>query len=140
MNKKVENSLLLIFTVSFVATLGSLYFSEIRGYEPCELCWYQRILMYPLAIVLGVAVYRNDTFIYKYVLPFSVIGMALSGYHYCLQKIPALKAFETCTSGVPCSGQYINWLGFITIPFLAFIAFTIITIMMLVLRKQMKKA
>ncbi|WP_339997282.1 disulfide oxidoreductase [Priestia aryabhattai] len=136
----MNKSLVFGWITALIAMLGSLTFSEVLHFIPCELCWYQRILMYPLAIVLGVAVYRNDTFIYKYVLPFSVIGMALSGYHYCLQKIPALKVFETCTSGVPCSGQYINWLGFITIPFLAFIAFTIITIMMLVLRKQTKKA
>lgn len=55
MNKKLENSLLFIWLVSLVATLGSLYFSEVRGYEPCELCWYQRILMYPILLITTVA-------------------------------------------------------------------------------------
>src|SRR5690606_17786528 len=106
------------------------------GFIPCTLCWYQRILMYPLVILLGIAFYRNDKGIYIYVLPVSIIGMIVSSYHYALQKMPSLQEFSVCTSGVPCSGQYINWFGFVTIPFLALIAFTIITIMMLVLFKR----
>jgi disulfide bond formation protein DsbB len=92
--------------------------------------------MYPLVIVLGVAFYQQDHKVTRYVLPLSILGIIVSGYHYALQKIPALKAFEVCTSGVPCSGQYINWLGFITIPLLAFVGFMIITICMLWMRKQ----
>ena len=92
--------------------------------------------MYPLVLFLGIAFYRNDRNIYKYVLPMSVIGMLVSGYHYALQKLPSLHEFSTCTSGVPCSGQYINWIGFVTIPFLALIAFIFITIMMLMLWKR----
>lgn len=134
MNKPLVFSWLATIT----ATLGSLFFSEVMHFIPCTLCWYQRIFMYPLTIVLGIAFYRNDGFIYKYVLPFSIIGMIISGYHYGLQKIPFLKQFEMCVSGVPCSGHYINWLGFITIPLLAFTAFTIITISMIVLRKQVQ--
>jgi disulfide bond formation protein DsbB len=132
----MNKSLIFAWITAIIATLGSLFFSEVMHFVPCTLCWYQRILMYPLAILLAIALYRNDPAIYKYVLPFSTIGMIVSSYHYGLQKIPFLKKFEMCTSGVPCSGQYINWLGFITIPLLAFIAFTIITIMMLILRKQ----
>lgn len=92
--------------------------------------------MYPLVVFLGIAFYRNDQAIYKYILPMSVIGMLVSSYHYALQKIPALHEFATCTSGVPCSGQYINWFGFVTIPFLALIAFTMITLMMLLMLKR----
>ena len=92
--------------------------------------------MYPLVLFLGIAFYRNDHSIYKYVLPVSVLGMLVSGTHYALQKIPSMQEFSVCTSGVPCSGQYINLFGFITIPFLALLAFTIITIMMLFLRKS----
>ena len=132
----VNKPLLLAWVTSILAMGGSLFFSEQMGFIPCTLCWYQRILMYPLVMFLGIAFYRNDREIWKYVLPISIIGMVMSGYHYALQKIPSLEGFSTCTSGVPCSGQYINWLGFITIPFLAFVVFTIITTMMLVLRKQ----
>lgn len=132
----VNKSLLLAWVTSIIAMGGSLYFSEQMGFIPCTLCWYQRILMYPLVIFLGIAFYRNDKGIYKYVLPMSVIGMIVSTYHYALQKMPSLQEFSVCSSGVPCSGHYINWLGFITIPFLALIAFTIITITMLVLLKR----
>ncbi|KOO50001.1 disulfide oxidoreductase [Viridibacillus arvi] len=132
----VNKALLFGWITSIIAMMGSLFFSEQMGFIPCTLCWYQRILMYPLVFLLGMAFYRNDKEIYKYVLPMSVFGMLLSGYHYALQKIPSMHEFSTCTSGVPCSGQYINWLGFVTIPFLSFIGFTVITISMLVLWKR----
>ena len=128
--------LLIAWLASIVSMLGSLFFSEVMKFVPCNFCWYQRILMYPLVILLGVAFYQQDHKVTRYVLPLSILGIIVSGYHYALQKIPALKAFEVCTSGVPCSGQYINWLGFITIPLLAFVGFTIITICMLWMRKQ----
>jgi disulfide bond formation protein DsbB len=133
----VNNKPLLIAWLSSVAAfLGSLYFSEVLHYVPCTLCWYQRIIMYPLVILLGAAFYHQDRLIARYVLPFSILGILISGYHYSLQKIPALKAFEMCSSGVPCTGEYINWLGFITIPLLAFTGFVIITICMLIMKKQ----
>ncbi|MBO0962194.1 disulfide bond formation protein B [Neobacillus sp. MM2021_6] len=135
----MNKSLLISWVAAIIATLGSLYFSEVMLFIPCTLCWYQRIFMYPLAIILGIAVYRNDNRIYQYVLPLSIIGVLLSGYHTLLQKIPYLQQFEMCTSGVPCSKDYINWLGFITIPMLALIAFIIITVSMIVLARGQKE-
>lgn len=135
----MNKSLLLSWIAAIIATLGSLYFSEVMHFIPCTLCWYQRIFMYPLAIIFGIAVYRNDTGIYKYALPVSIIGLLISGYHTLLQKVPALKQFEMCTTGVPCSKDYINWLGFITIPLLAFVAFAIITICMAALARSHKQ-
>lgn len=134
--KRMNKPLLLAWVTSIIAMIGSLFFSEKMGFIPCTLCWYQRILMYPLTILLGVAFYRDDREIYKYVLPFSVIGMIVSSYHYALQKIPGLDEFSACANGVPCSGQYINSFGFVTIPFLALLAFITITIMMLVLLRK----
>lgn len=135
----MNKPLLFSWILAIIATAGSLYFSEILHYVPCTFCWYQRILMYPLVILLGRAFYEQDLKIHRYILPLSILGMLVSGYHYSLQKIPALQHFEMCQSGVPCSGEYINWLGFITIPFLAFIAFTLITICMgLLMRKNGK--
>jgi len=135
----MSKSLILAWIAAIIATLGSLYFSEVMHFIPCTLCWYQRIFMYPLAIILGIAVYRNDKRIYQYVLPLSIIGVLISGYHTLLQKIPYLQQFEMCTSGVPCSKDYINWLGFITIPLLALIAFIIITTSMVVLARSQKE-
>ncbi|MEH7109043.1 MULTISPECIES: disulfide oxidoreductase [Bacillaceae] len=135
----MNKSLLISWIAAVIATLGSLYFSEVMHFIPCTLCWYQRIFMYPLAIILGIAFYRQDRGIVRYVLPLSMIGMVLSGYHTLLQKIPALQQFEMCTTGVPCSRDYINWLGFITIPMLAFTAFTIITVSLIILSRQQKE-
>ena len=132
----MKKTILLPWITSIIATLGSLYFSEVMHFIPCTLCWFQRILMYPLSILLGVGVYYQDRKVYRYVLPLSIIGMFVSLYQYSLQKLPFMKQFETCTSGVPCSGQYINWLGFITIPLLAFFAFTIITISLILLKRS----
>ncbi|MBT2657204.1 disulfide bond formation protein B [Bacillus sp. ISL-18] len=132
----MNKPLLLSWVAALIATLGSLYFSEVMHFIPCTLCWYQRIFMYPLAIILGIAFYRNDQGIYRYVLPLSIIGMLISGYHTLLQKLSFLQQFEMCTTGVPCSKDYINWLGFITIPLLAFIAFTVITISLVMLARR----
>ncbi|WP_409291667.1 disulfide oxidoreductase [Peribacillus sp. SCS-37] len=119
-----------------IAVLGSLYFSEVLHFVPCTLCWYQRILMYPLAVILGIAVYKRDHTVYRYALPLSLLGIMISAYHYSLQKLSFMQEFQVCTGGVPCSGQYINLLGFITIPFLALIAFTIISACLLKLKRK----
>ncbi|MDA5560400.1 disulfide oxidoreductase [Exiguobacterium sp. MMG028] len=128
--------LYLAWLVALTATLGSLYFSEIREFVPCELCWIQRIFMYPLTIILGIAVFTDDRAVRKYVLPLTIIGGIVSLYHYLVQKVPGFAEIQPCAQGVPCSGQYINWLGFITIPFLALTAFTLITILMWNVKKR----
>lgn len=125
-----QYTLYFAWLVSVVATLGSLYFSEIRGFIPCELCWYQRIFMYPLSIILGIAAYQNHTAIKKYVLPLSIIGLSVSTFHYLKQKVPFFASIELCSQGSSCSVQYINWMGFITIPFLALVAFFLISLLM----------
>ncbi|WP_088083119.1 disulfide bond formation protein B, partial [Bacillus mobilis] len=81
-------TLYMAWIVSMIATLGSLFFSEILGFIPCELCWFQRIMMYPLCIILGIATFYNEKNIKKYVLPISIIGGSISLYHYAIQKIP----------------------------------------------------
>lgn len=112
--------------VAIVATAGSLYFSEVRLFVPCTLCWYQRIMMYPLVILLGVASYRQDKKIVVYALPLVVLGGVIALFHYLEQKVPGFSAPSLCRVGVPCTQEYINWLGFITIPFLALSAFIMI--------------
>lgn len=134
------NHIRISWLVALVATLGSLFFSEIMHFIPCTLCWYQRILMYPLVIFLGVAMIRNNEDIPYYVLPMSILGMIMSGYHYSIQKIVSMPKLTTCTTGTPCTGQYINWLDFITIPLLAFVAFTIITVSLVLLVRKQKKS
>ena len=139
MNKKLENSLLFIWLTSLVATLGSFYFSEIRQYEPCELCWYQRILMYPILILTTVAYIQKNVRIAVTTAVFSCIGGAISLYHYGIQKLDFLTETAPACGRVPCTGQYINWFGFITIPFLALTAFILIAITSFYMMKQIKE-
>lgn len=126
-HEEVGYTLYFAWLVAIVATGGSLYFSEIAGFIPCELCWYQRILMYPLVILLGIACFKGDKYIIPYVLPLSIIGGCFSIYHYSEQKF-GTPSF--CTGVAPCSGEYINWLGFITIPLMALTAFVLITVVL----------
>lgn len=114
--------------VSLVATAGSLYLSEVLHYEPCKLCWFQRIFMYPQVILLGIAAYRQDRNIITYSIPLSAVGAVISVYHYALQKVPFMSELLPCRVGIPCNFDYINWLGFITIPFLALIAAILIIV------------
>jgi len=115
---------------AWVATCGSLFFSEVLGWRPCALCWYQRILMYPLAMLLAIGIIRRDRGLHLYVLPFSIAGMCISLYHYLLIKTDWFPP-PACAVDVPCTVDYLNWFGFINIPFLALAAFLIITCMLL---------
>ena len=124
-----RNSLYIALITAWVAMCGSLYFSEVRGYVPCVLCWYQRILMYPLALVIAIGLLRRDWNLPYYVLPFSLIGLGVSTYHYLLEKTDLFAGSTACRQGVSCTTQWINWFGFVTIPFLALTAFLIISIM-----------
>lgn len=126
MSKKEENGLLFIWIVSAIATLGSLYFSEVRHYEPCKLCWIQRIFMYPIVIMTTVAFIQKNARIAVTTAVFSVVGGCISLYHYGIQKLSFLAENAPSCGAVSCTGQYINWLGFITIPFLALTAFILI--------------
>lgn len=124
-----RNSLYIGLLAAWVAMCGSLYFSEIKGYVPCTLCWYQRILMYPLTAVIAVGLLRRDWHLPYYVLPLSLLGLGTSTYHYLLEKTDIFAGSSACRQGVSCTTQWINWYGFVTIPFLALVAFLIITLM-----------
>lgn len=115
---------------AWIATTGSLFMSQVLGWLPCVLCWYQRILMYPLAIILAVGILRRDQKLHLYVLPLSIAGIFTSLYHYLLIKTTWFPP-PPCMDGVPCTTDYLNWLGFINVPFLALTAFIIITFSMI---------
>jgi disulfide bond formation protein DsbB len=110
-----------------VATAGSLYFSLVLHWPPCDLCWYQRICMYPLTVIIAVNTLRQDGGLEHYVMPLSLTGAVIAMYHFLLQKTDWFTA-PMCLSGVPCTGDYLNWFGVITIPLLALIAFVLIVV------------
>jgi hypothetical protein len=122
------------FAVALVATLGSLYFSEVVGFVPCLLCWYQRIAMYPLAVVLGVAALRVDAGIWRYALPLAGVGALISGYHVLIQLRPTLDVV-TCTADAPCTVRYLAVFGFVSIPVMAGCGFLAIGATLLALRQ-----
>ncbi len=111
--------------------MGSLYFSEVSGFTPCTLCWYQRILMYPLAGLLTFGIMRRDHHLPHLVLPFSLVGQGISVYHFLLQKTPYFGSPSSCGIGVTCTTVWLDWFGFITIPLLAMVGFMVITTCML---------
>lgn len=127
--------------VALVATGGSLYFSEVVGFLPCKLCWFQRVLMYPLAILLGIASFRGDRAFTYYALPMTVVGGLIALFHYLEQKVPGLATPGVCRGGgVPCDAEYINWLDFITIPLLALVAFALITALLIVVGRVSRES
>ncbi|PIC63004.1 disulfide bond formation protein B [Sporosarcina sp. P13] len=139
MNKKQENLLLFIWTVALTATLGSLYYSEIKGYIPCTMCWYQRIFMYPIVLIGIIALIQKNAKVALTTATFSFIGGCIALYHYGIQKLPALQENAPTCGGVSCTGQYVNYFSFVTIPLLAFVAFAFIFIASLVLLKDTKE-
>mgnify|MGYP001441285432 FL=1 len=122
--------------VAFGATLGSLYFSEIRNFLPCEFCWYQRIAMYPLALILLIATIRRDRKIIPYALTLSTIGAIISAYHYQLQLFPGQGS--SCGLDASCAYKWVEVFGFVTIPLLAFGSFLLISMLLLATPRVLK--
>jgi len=125
----------LSFITACIASLGSLFFSEIMQFIPCSMCWYQRIFMYPLVLIFLVNMLYPDDKIVKYAMPLVLIGLFISIYHNLLMFDIIPESIVPCVQGVPCSTEYINWFGFITIPFLSLIAYSIILILLLIIKK-----
>lgn len=127
-----RNSLLLAFAwlVALVATIGSLYYSEVRLFPPCTLCWYQRIAMYPLVFMLAIATWRGDTGIRPYALTLSLVGLFWSGYHLLEQRVPGF-APSVCRGPIPCN---IEFIPSFPIPLQAAIAFLLISIALFMVR------
>ncbi len=114
------------FAQASIATVGSLFLSEILHLPPCVLCWYQRIAMYPLVIIMAVGILRRDQKIYQYALPLATIGWVISFYHSLLQWHIIPDKLAPCVQGISCTTVQVHLLGFITIPFMGLTAFSII--------------
>jgi disulfide bond formation protein DsbB len=122
--------------VTSVSMVGSLYFSEAVGYRPCVLCWYQRIAMYALAIVLVIAAIRKDRSITLYAMVLAAIGTVISAYHWLLEQWPSIDT-GTCSADAPCSVPYFQVFGFVSLAFMAFCAFvTVLVFLGVVSRKD----
>lgn len=116
--------------ISFVATLGSLFFSEVMEFPPCILCWYQRIAMYPLVIIFLIGALKDDLSARTYALPFASIGWLISMYHNLIYYGVIPESISPCREGISCSAVFIDWFGFMSIPLLSSIAFSLILLLL----------
>lgn len=128
--------LILIWVQSIIATLSSLYFSEIAHFPPCVLCWYQRFAMYPLTLILLVGLYTKDRHLPLYILPFALIGTAIAIFHNLLYYQILPESAAPCVAGISCTTIFIQWFGFVTIPLLSLIGFLLIDLGLLLIFKK----
>jgi disulfide bond formation protein DsbB len=126
------------WTLAVAATLGSLFFSEIMEYAPCTLCWYQRIFIYPLVFILGSALFPVDRSAIKYSLILTIIGWAIAAYHSLLYYKIIPERMAPCSQGVSCTQVYFEWWGFMSIPLLSFLNFTLILFLLGVAHQSQK--
>ena len=124
------------WSIALAGMVGSLFFSEVMELPPCVLCWYQRIAMYPLIVIIGIGILRRDPQWKIYALPLSLIGLAIAIYHNLLYYGVIPESITPCTEGVPCNAVQIEWLGFITIPLMGLASFVILTICLLVYKPK----
>ena len=131
------NIIFLCWLIAAVSTLGSLFFSEIMLFPPCSLCWWQRIFMFPLAILFLAGLFPFDKNIIRYALPFAAGGWLVALFHTLLYSGVIPESLEPCTQGVSCKEVYIDLLGFITIPVLSLMAFSAIIALLIILRRRL---
>ena len=132
----------LIFGAWLVASgsmLGALFFSEVMQLAPCELCWYQRMFMFPLAVILTVGLFPFDRGVVRYALPLAVLGLLFAVFHQLLIAGVIPESLKPCSQGVPCSEKTIEWFGFVTIPTLSALAFSAILAFLTVVRSRGSK-
>ena len=116
--------------VAVTSMVGSLYFSEVANLVPCTLCWYQRIPMYALAVILVVAAIRRDRGVRFYAWPLAIIGAAISTYHYLVEWWPELESEGVCSMTVSCTIVWFRRLGFVTLPFMALCGFLAVIVLL----------
>lgn len=139
MSSRLWTFLLLAWMTAFASTLGSLFFSEVMLLEPCVLCWYQRIAMFPLVVVLGIGAYREDTGSIVYGLVLAAAGWLLAGYHVLLYHGWIPQTLQPCTKGVSCAKVDLHLAGFLTIPLMSLLAFTLIIGLLIAARRGAKR-
>ena len=130
--------LFIAWVIALCALLGSLYLSEGMHFPVCHLCWYQRIALYPLVILLWIGAYKNDMHCVRYALPFPILGFIFAMYQYAEQMIPGFSPIALCTPDVPCNHIDFIFAGFITLPLLSAVACGLILGLLLLSRLKEK--
>ena len=138
-SRAVWNWLFLAWLVATGATLAALFLGEVMGLLPCVLCWWQRIAMFPLVLILPAGMFPLDSRVTHYSLPLALGGWMFALFHVLLVAGLIPERIQPCTRGVPCKDVQIEWFGFVTIPLLSLVAFSLVILFLLLARKRMCK-
>jgi len=131
--------LFLCWFVAGISTLGSLFFSNVMEFAPCILCWYQRICLFPLVLILAVGLFPFDKNVVKFALPLSLAGWFLSFYHSLLYAGIIPESIQPCSQGVSCTEEYIELFGILSIPMLSLLSFSVIITLLFILKRRFSK-
>ena len=133
------NILFLCWLLVSVSALGSLFFSYVMEFAPCVLCWYQRIFLFPLVLILAIGLFPFDKKVVKYALPLAIAGWLTAVYHNLLYAGIIPESIQPCSKGVSCTEEYINLFGFLSIPMLSLLSFSIIVTLLIILYRRTSK-
>jgi len=133
------NILFLCWLLVSVSAMGSLFFSYIMEFAPCVLCWYQRIFLFPLVLILAIGLFPFDKKVVKYALPLAIAGWLTAAYHNILYAGIIPKSIQPCSQGVSCTEEYINLFGFLSIPMLSLLSFSMIITLLIILYRRTSK-
>ncbi len=128
----------IVFGVSFVASVLALYYSEVLGFEPCPLCWWQRIFLFPQVVLAGLAAWKKDAYMAEYSIILSVFGAGIALYQHVLQMMPG-SGLPCPATGVSCSQRILFEFGYVTFPLMAFTTFAFLIVVMLFVRSQRER-
>ena len=133
------NILFLCWLVATVSAMGSLFFSHVMEFAPCVLCWYQRIFLFPLVIILAVGLFPIDKSVVKFSLPLAIAGWLMAAYHNLLYAGIIPESIQPCSQGVSCTEEYIDLFGFLSIPMLSLLSFSTIITLLIILKMRTTK-
>ena len=131
--------LFICWLIASISTLGSLFFSKIMNFAPCVLCWYQRICLFPLVLILLIGLFSIDKRVVKFALPLALVGWFIALYHNLLYSGIIPENIQPCSQGVSCTEDYISLFGIFTIPMLSIIAFSTIVVLLFILKRRLSK-
>ena len=141
-NQKADPNWILLFLCWLLvssSTMGSLFFSSVMEFAPCVLCWYQRICLFPLVIILATGLFPFDKSVVKYALPLAIAGWFTAAYHNLLYAGIIPESIQPCTQGVSCTEEYIKLFGFLSIPLLSLFSFSTIVLLLIILQRRSSK-
>ena len=133
------NILFFCWLIASISAMGSLFFSFVMEFAPCVLCWYQRIFLFPLVLILAIGLFPFDKKVVKYALPLAIVGWLTAAYHNLLYAGIIPESIQPCSKGVSCTEEYINLFGFLSIPMLSLLSFSTIIALLIILYRRTSK-